>query len=107
MKRTDITEFLHYLRAHDPYLEVDPYQVQAWADALDPAITVDFARKYAGRHYGQPDAPRLTPGGMNAAWRRRKADKALVEIGQAEKQATPMPDWFREQRDRVLRGGAA
>ncbi len=97
MNRTEITGFLRYLSAHDPYVVVDPISVQAWQDALSDDITADFARRFVARHYGNADAPRLTAGSVNVAWRAPMRDKSLDELLESKREAVPMPSWFREQ----------
>ena len=103
MNRAEVAVLLSVLSVHEPYVTNDSIAVQTWLDTLDADMTAEFARHQIAYHYSQPDAPRLTCGGLNAAWRRlQKPDPALLALEHDKAEAVPMPSWFREQLDALV-----
>ena len=103
MNRAEVAVMLSVLSVHEPYTTNDSIAVQTWLDTLDADMTAEFARHQIAYHYGQPDAPRLTCGGLNAAWRRlQQPDPTLLALEQAQADAVPMPSWFRAQLDTLV-----
>jgi hypothetical protein len=104
MTREEVAVLLAVLSVHEPFLTNDSVAVATWMDTLDAEITAEFARHHVAYHYSQPDAPRLTCGGLNAAWRKlQRPDPTILAIEEAQADAVPMPDWFRQQFDELTR----
>lgn len=98
MELAEVRVMLEVIKAHEPTLTADNLTAQAWADALVPEIPAAFARQYIARHYSKADAPRLTAGSLNNAWKHSQGlDPTLQALRAASRKSVPMPDWFKEQ----------
>lgn len=82
----------------------------AWHDVLDDDLPLDFAMKTCQEFFAEASDDRfrkILPGDLNLPWRKhlrlhQERQRAAIEGPQPE--GVPMPDWFKEQFDRIVKG---
>lgn len=78
MSLSDIAVLLGFVNLYDLRVQVDELKVRAWAESLNPYLTLDEAKKIVAHHYAINDVA-ITVSHINKEFARRLARLADIE----------------------------
>lgn len=80
MSLSDIAVLLGFVNLYDLRVQVDELKVRAWAESLNPNLSLDEAKKIVAHHYAINDVA-ITVSHFNKEFARRIARQNEIERG--------------------------